>query len=154
MQNIIARRVFKSRGWNSMMQIPQGVPGWTIFLTGLLIVAYRVHGIDAPRHWIEWVERQFTYIVKLRFVGGILLAIALATGYFGGIAKPSPSISYLLFVICILVLAWVGMGLLVFQNHIRHIVFATAESSDRMIQISSVVIVLAGLCIALAPFFA
>jgi hypothetical protein len=132
------------------MEIPQGIMEWTIFVTGLVIVAYRVHGIDAPRAWVEWLERQFIHAVNLRFIGGILLAAALALGYLGGTAQ---TLMGTIFMLCIALLAIIGLGLLLLQNHLRHIIFATAESSDSMIRWSSVAIVLVGLALMAAPFY-
>lgn len=132
------------------MQIPQGIMGWTVFTTGLLIVSYRLHGIDAPRAWVEWIERQFVYAINLRFIGGILLVAAVVLGYAGGMSE---DLLGFLFALCIAALAIAGLGLLLLQNHLRHIIFATAESSDAMIRWTSVAIVLVGLLLMLAPFF-
>ncbi len=132
------------------MQIPQGIMGWTVFATGLLIVSYRIHGIDAPRQWVEWIERQFVYAINLRFLGGILLAVAIGLVYIGGMSQ---DLLGLLFLLSVALLAIVGIGLLLLQNHLRHIIFATAESSDAMIRWMSVGIVVAGLGLMLAPFF-
>lgn len=131
------------------MQLPQGIIGWGVFAVGLLIVTYRVRGIDNPRGWIEWIERQFTYAVNLRFLGGIMLAFALALGYFGGF--PQDALGWI-FAVSMLIIAVVATGLLLMQNHLRHIVFATAESSDAMIRSMSVIIVLIGLGLMAAPF--
>jgi hypothetical protein len=132
------------------MQLPQGIIGWTVFGTGLLLTLYRVHGIDAPRAWVEWVERQFAYAINLRFVGGILLIAAGVLGYFGGRQE---TILGTLFMFCIAILALVGLGLLLLQNHVRHIIFASAESSDTMLRITSIIFVLIAMGIAIAPFF-
>lgn len=132
------------------MQLPQGIMGWTVFAVGLLIVAYRVHGIDAPRAWVEWIERQFVYMINLRFIGGIMLAAAIALGYYGG---TSQTIIGTLFMFCIVVLAVIGLGLLLLQNHVRHVIFATAEASDAMIRWTSVGIVLLGVGLMFAPFY-
>jgi hypothetical protein len=126
--------------------------GWTVFATGLLVVAYRIHGIDAPRSWIEWVERQFTYIVKLRFFGGILVVAALALAYLGGMPK-SPNLLVMVFWLSLILLFALGFGLLVLQNHVRHLVLASAESSDVKLRIASIIVVLISLGWLLAPFF-
>jgi hypothetical protein len=126
--------------------------GWTVFATGLLVVAYRIHGIDAPRSWIEWVERQFTYIVKLRFFGGILVVAALALAYLGGMPK-SPNLLAMVFWLSLILLFALGFGLLVLQNHVRHLVLASAESSDVKLRIASIIVVLISLGWLLAPFF-
>jgi hypothetical protein len=132
------------------MHLPQGIMGWTVFATGLMLTLYRVHGIDAPRSWVEWVERQFTYIINLRFVGGILLIAAGTLGYLGG---RSETLLGLLFMLCIAILALTGIGLLLLQNHMRHIIFASAESSDTMLRVSSIIFVLVAMALAIAPFF-
>jgi hypothetical protein len=132
------------------MQIPQGIVGWSVFATGLLIVAYRIHGIDAPRVWVETMERQFTYGMRLRYVGGILLAAALALTYFGGFPT---SLLGRIFTVCVTVIGIVGMCLLFLQNHLRHLLLASAEGSDNMLRIVSIVIVLIGLGLMVAPFF-
>lgn len=132
------------------MHLPQGIMGWTVFATGLLLTLYRVHGIDAPRPWVESVERQFTYIINLRFLGGILLAAAIVLGYFGG---RSETLLGLLFMLCIAILALLGFGLLLLQNHVRHFIFASAESSDAMLRITSIIFVVVTMCVTLAPFF-
>jgi len=132
------------------MHLPQGIQGWAVFLTGLLIIAYRIHGIDAPRTWVEWLERQFAYTINLRFIGGITLAIALVLAYFGGTGQTMVG---LLFLASVAMLALVGLGLLVFQNHVRLFIVASAEGSDMTLRVTSVLIVLAALVWALVPFF-
>jgi hypothetical protein len=133
------------------MHLPQGIAGWIVFAAGLLIVAYRIHGIDAPRTWIEWVERQFSAIIPMRFVGGGVLAATLILGYFGG--KPQFTLIGMLYLFSLALFAFIGLGLLVYQNHLRHFVFASAESSDKMLRFSSIGFVLLGLAMALLPFF-
>jgi hypothetical protein len=132
------------------MQLPHNIIGWTIFGTGLLLTLYRLHGIDSPRPWVEWIERQFAYAINLRFIGGILIAAVVALGYFGGIQATAMG---WLFLGCLVLLGLVGLGLLIFQNHLRHIVFASAEGSDKMLRITSIVVVIIGLGLCLAPFF-
>ena len=132
------------------MQIPHGIEGWTIFITGLLIVGFRIHGIDAPRAWVEWVERQFTYATNLRYIGAVLVIAGAALVYFGGF---SSGLLGSLFLICAALLIVIGLSMMLLQNHLRHIVFASAEGSDKMLRIMSIVIVLFGLGLALAPFF-
>ena len=132
------------------MQIPSSFIGWSVFTTGLLIVAYRIHGIDGPRAWIEWIERQFTYSTNLRIIGAVFLLVAITLGFFGGLQA---GIIGNLFVFCVTILGLVGLSLLVLQNHARHVIFATAESSDLKIRISSVIIVLIGMGLMIAPFY-
>ncbi len=131
------------------LHFPADMIGWSVFIFGLILVAYRIHGIDAPRTWIEWMERRFTYAIPLRFIGGILLAIAASVSWF---AIPKGVLG-ILFIIGMAVLGLAGFGLLILQNHIRSLFFATAESSDSMIRLTSVILVLIGLGFMLAPFF-
>jgi uncharacterized protein YjeT (DUF2065 family) len=135
------------------LHIPTGIMGWTIFATGLLIVSYRIHGIDSPRPWVETVERQFVHMTNLRLFGALAIIIALALAFFGGALAGVYGIIGTLFVMSLAILLLVGLGLLAFQNTLRHIVFATAEASDAIIRGMSVVIVLIGLGFMLAPFF-
>jgi uncharacterized protein YjeT (DUF2065 family) len=116
----------------------------------LLLIAYRLRGIDNPRAWIEGLERRFAYATVLRFHGGILLALALVLLWF--LKTPSSAVGWIAFV-CWIVAAIVGLSLLALQNHARHLIIAGAESSDQLLRITSIVIVLAGLALAVLPFF-
>jgi hypothetical protein len=132
-----------------LLHFPQGVIGWTVSAFGLLVVAYRLHGVDAPRTWIEGLERQFTYMIQLRFLGGILLLLGAAPLFF---AQPDGPLG-VLFLIATAVAMLVGFGLLLFQNHVRSLVIATAEGKDMNIRIVSIIITLLGLGFMVAPFF-
>jgi uncharacterized protein YjeT (DUF2065 family) len=132
------------------LHFPQGLHGWTVFATGILLIAYRIRGIDAPRAWAEWIERQFAYAINLRFIGGILLIIAALLGYYG---SPTRTLLGLLFAISVAVLGVAGLALLFFQNHARHMVIATAESSDMVLRIASILTVVVGFAFVLLPFF-
>ena len=50
--------------------------GWICAVAGILFVVVSMHGISAPRPWLEWTERRFAYAMRLRFVGGGLLLLA------------------------------------------------------------------------------
>ena len=132
------------------LHIPQDIAAWAVFVFGMFLVAYRIHGIDAPRSWIEWVERQFTYAMNLRFYGGFLLLAVIAVLYFG---RPTGTILSFLFIAGMSVLALVGLCLLLLLNHLRSLIVATAEGSDRGIRLMSVFLTLLGLGCMLAPFF-
>jgi uncharacterized protein YjeT (DUF2065 family) len=129
--------------------LPADIAAWCVFAFGLLLVAYRIHGIDAPRTWVEWMERRFTYAIHLRFIGGILILTSATASWF---VLPKDVIG-ILFTIAMAVLALAGFGLLVLQNHARALILATAESSDAMIRIMSIIVVVIGLCFMAAPFF-
>ena len=133
-----------------MVHLPSGIPGWTVFLTGLLLIAYRVHGIDAPRAWIEWVEARFTAKRTLQFAGGIiaLLGVMLAS------LSPVPEgfVGWL-FVFSIALFVTLGIALAATQNHVRMLVVATAEAEDKQIRIASIVLTVLGLLWALVPWF-
>jgi hypothetical protein len=131
------------------MHLPQGIAGWGVFATGLVVIAYRIHGIDAPRAWIEWVERRFVYATNVRAVGLVFLVIAALLGYFG---KPVGAIAPF-FRASVALLSLVALLLIVLQNHARHIALATAEASDAKIRIGSVIVTLLGLGLALCAFF-
>lgn len=133
-----------------MVHLPQGVHGWTIFATGLLIVAYRVHGIDSPRAWIEWLERQFTGRRPLQLTGGIVVLAAFTLAWF---AQPQSGILWWLFAFSVGLFILCGIGLVAAQNQVRMMVVATAEAADKTIRISSIAITLLGLLWALAPWF-
>ncbi len=130
------------------LHFPQNIVGWSVFVFGLILVSYRIHGIDAPRTWIEWVERRFTYGIVLRFIGAIMMIAAALAWYF---STPQGLLG-ILFVAAMSILIVVGFGLLILQNHTRSLVFATAESTDNMIRISSIIIIIIGLCFMIAPF--
>jgi len=133
-----------------MVHFPVGVQGWVIFFTGLLIVAYRIHGIDAPRSWIEAVERQFADTRKLQLIGVLLMIATLAFVYL------SSTISGLLgwlYVLSCTLLFVVGTSLVVATNHVRHTVMATAEAEDKTIRLVSSITVVLGLLWALVPWF-
>lgn len=132
------------------LHIPQDVAAWAVFVFGALLVAYRIHGIDAPRSWIEWVERRFTYAMNLRFFGGFLLLAVIAALYLG---RPTGAILSFMFIAGMSVLALVGLCLLLLQNHLRSLILATAEGSDRGIRLMSILLTLLGLGCMLAPFF-
>ena len=133
-----------------MVHLPVGIPGWTVFVTGLLIVAYRIHGIDNPRAWAEALEHQFTTKRPLQFLGGLLLIGALALGWLG--IAPGGALGWL-YAFSIGMLALLGLGLAVAQNHLRLLVVATAEAEDKTIRLTSGIIVVTGLLWALAPWF-
>jgi len=131
------------------LHLPQGIIGWTLFLSGLLIITFRIRGIDAPRQWAESIERMFVYAINLRFLGGVFFAGALTLGYFAGVQQGFLAV---LFYLCLLMFLANGIGLLVFQNHLRHLIVASAESSDTKLRIMSIIIILSGLALMLAPF--
>ncbi|MBR9701006.1 hypothetical protein GOV11_04030 [Candidatus Woesearchaeota archaeon] len=132
-----------------MAQLLLQMEGWTIFITGILIMAYRVWGIVQPRPWIEWTERQFAYITDLRYVGIVMAAFAAAAAYWGD--TPSGTLG-ILFVASWVLLVLVGVGLAAVPNHVRLLVIATAESDEIVIRIVSIVIVIIGLLWTVAPW--
>jgi|GEM_PF-4113788 len=134
------------------IHFPEGLVGWTIFAAGLLLVAYRIRGIDAPRTWIEWVERQFTYAINLRFIGAMIIILIAPVMYLRWDSDAS-AILVNTFRVSSLLILLTGFGLLAFQNHTRHLLFATAESSDKNIRISSGALVIIGTSMMLLPFF-
>jgi uncharacterized membrane protein len=131
------------------MHFPSTIASWSVFGFGLLLVAFRIHGIDAPRTWIEWVERRFIYMMALRFVGAILLVLAITVLL---VAIPQGLLAPL-FYTGMAALALAGFGLLFVQNHVRLLLFATAESTDMKIRVSSAILTLIGLGFMVAPFF-
>lgn len=129
-----------------MVQIPAGVEGWSVFFTGLLIVAYRVHGIDSPREWIGWLEARFTDMRTLQFIGAVLIAMAASLIYHGDLAG-------WLFAFSVALLGIIGFGLLFATNHMRMLVLATAEADDKHIRIVSIVVTIIGMIWMLIPWF-
>ncbi len=133
-----------------MVQLPVGVSGWTTFLFGLAIIAYRIHGIDNPRAWIEWLERRFVNVRLLQFLGALLLTVLLFIVTYG---EPSQGVLGWLFISSCAAMFTVGVSLILAVNHLRHLVLATAEASDEHVRIVSIVITLIGLLWALLPWF-
>jgi len=132
-----------------MVQLPQGIPGWTVFGFGLLLTAYRAWAIFDPRQWIEWLERRFAYEVNLRFIGVFPLGMAVIlysnATFTGGFVN-------VLFALSLLTLFLVGLGLAATPNHVRHLIMATAEAEDKWIKWVSIGVVVMGLLWALAPW--
>jgi uncharacterized protein YjeT (DUF2065 family) len=132
-----------------MVHLPQGIAGWTVFCTGILIALYRIHGIDAPRAWIELIERQFTHSRAVRFAGALLAIVSAGIGYLA--IAPQGAMLWL-FIVSLTMLELTGLCLALAPNHAHHLVFATAEEEDTWLRVASVVIVLFGLGLALAPW--
>jgi uncharacterized protein YjeT (DUF2065 family) len=127
------------------MLIPQGVNQWFVAIVGLILVLLRGWGTIKPRAWVETTERRFVESIKLRFIGGIFLAAAIAVSYFG---KIEVTLIGGLFFFSVLILGILGFFLAVLQNHLRHMIIASAESSDLKLRIVSIVVVLIGLVMA------
>ncbi|MDD9953320.1 MAG: hypothetical protein OXR66_03220 [Candidatus Woesearchaeota archaeon] len=132
-----------------MVHLPAGIAGWAVFVSGLVLIAYRVRGIDAPRAWVEWMERQFVYERNLRIIGGCLLLATLVVWWLGSGEGTIGTI----FTYCMLLFCIAGFGLLLTQNHLRLLFVATGEATDNMIKYVSIGFVVVGLLLALAPWF-
>ncbi len=133
-----------------MLHVPASLEEWTVFFTGLLIIAYHIHGIDGPRAWVEYIERRFSSLNYLRYSGSIMLVAGIIIAYYGNLYN---TIIGALFVMGVFVICVIGFTLLVSPNHIRHLIIATAELDDKWIRISSIILVLLGLLWALAPWW-
>lgn len=130
--------------------LPQGIAGWTVAAAGLLLIALRAYGAWRPRTWAEWTERQFVHAWELRVLGALLLAAALILAI---LAEFPQGLLRWIFPVVIAATGLLGTGLLLLQNHVRHLVLATAEGSDAGIRVGSVLVILLGLLmIALAVF--
>lgn len=117
-----------------------------IFFTGLGMVLLRSYGIARPRQWVEWAERRFVDSRLLRGIGAILLIAALAFWSLAHERTPLLVLSLAL---------WTAAGLLLafFQNHLRMLILATAESSDSRIRVASAAWAAAGLFWMAGAFF-
>jgi len=123
--------------------------GWICAVAGILFVVVSMHGISAPRPWLEWTERRFAYAMRLRFVGGGLLLLA------GGAIFLLPADGSLvaqlalgaLTIFCI-----AAFGLLAAQNLARHLVIAVAEQNDIVVRILAGLITMSGIALATVPF--
>lgn len=128
-----------------MKYIPAGMFEWTFGIFGLLLIATRAWGARNPRAWIEWVERRFTYTTNLHAIGLLMLIAAGTIFYFAG--EITLSLNSILFLIVFEIMTAAGLGLLFFQNHLRHLTIATAEWSDTKIRIACIATIIVGLAL-------
>jgi hypothetical protein len=133
-----------------MVQIPQGVVGWEVFIFGLIIIGFRAAAIFQPRSWVEWVERQFIYKKQMQLIGFICFAIAITLPFFGEITI---SLLGLLFFLSILFLFLLGPLLIFARNIPRTYFVAESEMDDNSIKYISIGTTVLGLLWALAPWF-
>lgn len=128
-----------------MKYIPAGILEWTFGIFGLFLIIVSIWGMKTPRAWIEWIERRFTYTTNLHAIGLLILLGAGTIYYFAG--SLALTLNEALFLLVVEIMATSGLGLLFFQNHLRHIVIATAEWSDLKIKLACIVAILAGLAL-------
>lgn len=123
--------------------------GWICAVAGLLFVVSSAHGMAAPRPWLEWVERRFAYVVRMRFVGGALLLLAGGSLFF---LPADGTLIAKLALAGLTILCIVAVGLLALQDHLRHLLIATAEQNDIVVRIIASLITLAGIAMLVLPF--
>ncbi len=133
----------------TFIHIPTDLLSAVAILSGVLILLAHMRGIDEPRPWIERIERRFAYGVRMRFVGGLLFAFAIAAWWatLGGSGALLP--------LTRLVLVYIGVAgaaMLIAQNLARHLVIAVAEQNDISIRLLAGLLVLLGVALLVLPF--
>ena len=131
------------------VHLPQGLIGWVTVWCGLVIVAVHARGIDAPRSWIEWIERRFAYSMRMRFIGGAQFALA-ATAWWLLRAETGATIRVARPAIGVIALA--GLAMFIAQNPARHLVIAVAEQDDILVRTLAILATLAGVALIVMPF--
>jgi len=119
-------------------------------LYGLIIVLIDGYGIFKPRHWIEWIERQFVYHRERIVAGAFFVLLGAGAIYFilpiGGWQGYLLSIMSAFFIL-------IGLFLLILPDILRQGLIALAGLSDLWLRIFVLFDALWGVALVLIGIF-